>query len=728
MIVLASKAGSFSGIIRSMRTGANYTLPVTVLGLGLTLIISFVSYFSASEYFESNSWQIHSEEVIALANKIQMSIERAEAAQHGFILTGNPTVLATYRNSIPLLESDFQELKHLVSDNPTQVAKAKALEKLVQERLARLQTNVDLIQQNKRKVALRNIKEGYGSDLMNRTRELFRDFMEAETTLLHVRTAAAQTHFAFTTRVVFGGHLLAFLLLLVVTVLLYKEVSLRRRAEARAMDASHLKSQFLANMSHEIRTPLNGIIGMTKTLEDTRLEPFQKDCLNTIRDSSNGLLSLINQILDLSKIESGKLQLEETHFELRSLIDSTLSILAPSAHEKGLPLVSSIHVEVPDMYIGDPLRIRQIILNLLNNAIKFSKEGRIEIRVQTLADQDSTTTLLFEVIDQGVGMDQKVQGRLFQSFSQGDASTTRLYGGTGLGLVISRQLIELMGGRIGIESEVGKGSRFFFQIDLKTAKYCIVDTPHKPTDDATALRAHVLIAEDNAINQKVASAMLSQMGCTFEFAGTGQEAIQALAKGEFDLVLMDGQMPTMDGYEATRRIRAGESGAEQSKIPIIAVTANAIKGDVERCLEAGMDDYVSKPIVRQDLRAKIQKWLRSTGRSLDLNVISSLKELESEENPDLVGQLVQIFESTTPDLLKELMNLAEQGQFEELNRRAHHFKSTCMSVGAIRMRNLTHRLERAGPNDDIEMIRKLIEALDQEFAIVKPELKKHVAA
>jgi len=594
--------------------------------------------------------------------------------------------------------------------------------------LGYLQDDIYLIDQGKQHEVFARVRSGMGQQTMVWVRETFQEFLKQEIILLKSYTERAQNDFKTASILVFTGLIAAFILLFFVTVALRSEARLRQAAERRAYDASSMKSQFLANMSHEIRTPLNGIIGMTKVLSETQLTPEQADHLNTLRDASNSLHNLINQVLDLSKIESGKMSLEETHFELRSLVESTKSILDYTAKAKGLRLIVSIADGIPDHLLGDPLRLRQIMLNLLNNAIKFSSAGDIHLNISKRAEQNSEVELFFEVLDQGIGIEKAALKRLFKNFSQADESTTRKFGGTGLGLAITKQLVELMGGQIAVESQPGRGSRFFFNVKLKVSKYKEIEKEIEQGPMTSFLQGHILVAEDNVTNQKVVGAMLKKIGCTFEFAEDGAEAIRSLTLGSFDLVLMDGQMPKMDGYEATRRIRAGEAGQSQRKIPIIAVTANAIKGDLEKCLAAGMDDYVAKPISQGDLHKKIQKWLLSSGRSLDSNVIDTMRKLETPDSKPLLNELVNIFETTGPKTFKELRSLVSKRDWNELSRLAHQFKSTCANVGAVRMRSLAGRLEMVQPSDEPQEIMKLIDAIEHEYKSVSQELKKYVAA
>jgi signal transduction histidine kinase/DNA-binding response OmpR family regulator/HPt (histidine-containing phosphotransfer) domain-containing protein len=652
-----------------------------------------------------------------------------------------------------------------------------------------------------------------------------------------------------------------------------------RIARRRAEDASRAKSEFLANMSHELRTPMNGVLGMASLLLATELGAKQRRFADAIRRSGQNLLSIISDILDFSKIEAGKLELDVARFELRTLVDDVAETLSPQAQKKGVEFVSRVAPDVPAAARGDSLRIQQILMNLVGNAIKFTAEGEVVLSVTVEGRSGDRSRVKFRVSDTGPGIPKDKLSQLFTAFMQADTSTTRVYGGTGLGLAISKRLVELMRGTIGVESEVGKGSTFWFVIDLehaeaaedtrierlRGARALVVDDNatnrefmlellgawglsvemaeggrmalemleaewkkggsfdfilldmHMPGMDGTELaraiksgehaaspmillssgtdydraalegvgiraclpkpfrqsslletltalrggaigvfepglgadpgagatpslsrRLRVLAAEDNEANQQVLLALADHLGCDITVVGNGREAFRMLEESEtsFDVVLMDCQMPEMDGYQATKVIREREAKAGLPRIPIVAVTAHALPGEREKVLAAGMDDYITKPIDIQTLRRRLEHWSRSSppgGRPsvrvvagpapprvpdvalLDLTVVDQLRALASPKRPRFFVDLVEKYATSSVEYLEGVDEAIRSNDPAALRERAHALKGSSRSMGAVNVAKLCERLEALGKEQTVDGAAALAVALRPEF-------------
>ncbi|MBX9767989.1 MAG: CHASE3 domain-containing protein [Bdellovibrionales bacterium] len=700
------------------------------------VVVCGLAVWSVRTYQESSKWGKHSGEVLIQMSEVILATEAADSAQRGFLITSQELFLSQYREAKTLATNGLEKLRSMISDNSDQRVRVNKISEVMSRRLAFMDSMVALKLSGHGAMAVTEIKAGRGQSLKNQLRNEFLEMRDHEMALLNERITKAEADFNRSAQFVVFALLFSFFLKFFVIQALHVQIKNRLAAEvqlehakAKALEASHSKSRFLANMSHEIRTPLNAVIGMSKLLMQTELSPRQGGFVDIIQTSSNSLLSLINDILDLSKVESGKMLLEHAHFELDSFLKRTLAIVDFAAKSKGLGLRIRIAEDLPEFYLGDPLRLRQVLLNLLNNAIKFSERGEIILNVSKVKEDDASVSLLFEVIDQGIGIEPGKIPKLFQVFSQGDETTTRKFGGSGLGLAISKQIVEMMGGQIGVESVNGAGSRFFFEISLRVARFAIADSAEsKDRMEPKSLNARVLVVEDNQANQLVVAEMLNLMGCDSLVVPNGAEALDVLSRENFDLILMDGQMPVMDGYETTRRIREIQRPGFNRFIPIIATTANPIRGDIEKCLEAGMSDYVGKPISYDDLSQKVEKWVRFGPSSIDPTAIAKMQALGLKSSRNLLSDLISVFDRETPNLLVDLKKHLASGEFEAMGKIAHQLKSSCANLGVIRLRELAIRMEDAVPEKNIQVMELLLSSMENDFAHASEELKKYRAA
>ncbi len=540
--------------------------------------------------------------------------------------------------------------------------------------------------------------------------------------------------------------------LALITSLALQHIEARKAAEA----ASIAKSQFLANMSHELRTPMNAILGMTDLALDEQLPPTVRDYLETARESARLLLEFLNDILDISRLEAGRFDLESTVFSVHKTVEQVVKTLRIRAREKGLALICDLPSRVPDLLVGDPLRFRQILMNLVDNAIKFTHAGKVVVKSDINELTDEIATLSFSVSDTGIGISPEDQDRIFHAFTQADASTTRNYGGSGLGLTIVRRLVELMDGHISVESHINQGSTFQFSIRLRVPRIgeTSVREAVKSALSSVAQRVlRVLLAEDTPTNQKLAEYLLARRGHIVEIARDGRQALDLIQKHNYDVVLMDVQMPIMDGFQATAAIR-NLADPEKAGVPIIAMTAHALKEDADRCLAAGMDAYVSKPIEADEFIELVELLgeadaVEANGSLIDEarngavftaandsagNKLDDQTSTLAETRPafdikeavnkcfgkyDFFLDMVGGFFDEADDTMRSMLDARSQGNIEEVRRIAHRLKNTVVYLGARPAINAIIQVESAAKSGDAAPLDQAMHDLEQEVHTLK---------
>ncbi len=488
----------------------------------------------------------------------------------------------------------------------------------------------------------------------------------------------------------------------------------------KAEEATRAKAEFLAMMSHEIRTPMNGVLGMVQLMLETKLTSLQLEYANTIYSSGEALLTIINDILDLSKLEAGKLVLEEISYDPRKIIGSAMNLMLNRAQEKGLSLVSVIAEQVPEALLGDGNRIRQVVLNFLSNAIKFTSSGKIVIELE----RDDKNRLVFSVRDSGIGIDDDGKKRLFKDFSQVDSSISRKYGGTGLGLAICSKIVALMHGEIGVESEPGRGSKFWFSVPTIISDKTALEL----TEFSTLTKLHlpplkILLAEDNLVNQQVALGFLQVDKHAVSVVKNGLEAFDACRNQQFDVVLMDMQMPEMDGITSTMKIR--ELGEKWSKLPIIALTANAMSSDIEKCYAAGMNGFVSKPVKSQVLMREISRVTGIAGNEEMLKIAvqsklnyfdsARLSTLEATMGREAVINLIAKYVEDISPTLKSLNDYYNTMDAEKLELAAHKAKGASANLAMRQVAEAAAQIEEFARNKDFNGMKTFVETINSLF-------------
>lgn len=676
-----------------------------------TLVLSFVllagtiiaTLTEGQKQQEAIQWRRHSDNVIKNAQNLMIELsshQKHYVRNKYFEIDNDPKIF----EKKALIEKLVEELSLQVADSEIPHLKVGDIQKNLQDYFAYILQHLELEDENDLNQSI-FISDEYVLDINMKIRE----FVDLERDILSQRERRANALFYQNQMISSASIFLAFIILGLVIYFLRKNLVARARNEVKLSaeslknrEEADMKSTFLANMSHEIRTPMNGIIGLSGLLLGEKLTETQRGYVQLIRESGLNMLALLNNILDYSKIEAGKIALEEANFEFHSLVQSVHSVFQFEAREKEIDLTFTIDSKIPSHLRGDSLRLRQILTNLIGNALKFTHKGSVSTVIHIVQDRESERDLVlrFEIRDTGMGIDRSQVHLLFHKFYQTDATTTREFGGTGLGLALCKEFVELMGGEIGVESQKNKGTTFWFEIPLRKgeASPFTQKSDQIVCLDEAIVKVKILIAEDNLINQKVFFSMLNTVGLNCEIVDNGALAVERVKKGDIDLVLMDCHMPIMDGFEASQKIR--NLSSPFNEIPIIAITANAMKGDREKCLSYGMSDYLPKPIVFEELIQKINEYAKiniekknaETPEAVDY--LSRWEELLSIGGEGFLSEVFQAFLVDVPFKVEQIQKMFEDSaDHVEVKGVVHSLKSDFRNLGFKEAGNLLQSIE-----------------------------------
>lgn len=710
---------------------------------GIALLINAYGFFSSentkNKLIRSNAEIQESLKVFGKLKSLEAEIVNAEKIQREYVLSGKSSYLDKYDLTKMNIYESLSELKVLMKDEQDQLIKLGLLQLMIKTRLNLL----DYIFARKSSLKSREVTRfdsaENGPVMMMSIRNFLKNMEMAENARIHSRLEEARLITAKGREVAVMANAALFIMLLGTGVLIYRINSIRNHIEEDLENAKGLaekevqeREQFMAQISHEVRTPMNAILGLSKILLKTPLEARQKEYLETIKNSSGVIVEILNDILDLSKVQAGKVSFEKVEFQLTSVVTSIMDLMRPRAEEKNLNLLYEMDANIPGVLVGDPIRLNQILMNLLGNSVKFTGKGAVSLSVKLKEQTADNIVLLFKVQDTGIGIPRDKLNSVFEGFNQASARISSEYGGTGLGLKIVKELVEQQGGELSVESEVNIGTQFSFYLP-----FGIIEEP-RPQQmsspiiaEVTLCKANVLVVEDNIVNQVITKTVLNEFGFSVDVADSGLKAIDLIKTNSYDVVLMDVQMPGYDGFDVTRMIRS--LNPPLNKIPVIAMTASAGKGDEEKCIAAGMDDFISKPFDENLLFEKIRQLLPKITYQEEKTLkheepgkadLSYLREL-SKGNRGFMVEVLGQFLVQVPVTLENMERYLHEQNWKALSDEANKLQLSLQFVGLKKTEESARLIEeftRSGNN--LNVISSLFKGIRESCELVYVQLKE----